>query len=93
MEILENQTLYQCDYCNKRLLSKKGCVLHENEYCWKEKSPHQKRLANEIARKQRECSHENRDTVYTYIPGEAVQQPDHDECLDCGAKGCERRRK
>ena len=32
-----------------------------------------------------ECDHENIRTVWTRIPGEAVEEPDHDECLDCGA--------
>ena len=32
-----------------------------------------------------ECDHENIRTVWTRIPGEAVEQPDHDVCVDCGA--------
>ncbi len=31
-----------------------------------------------------ECKHENSEMVYSYIPGEAVKQPDHEVCNDCG---------
>ena len=33
-----------------------------------------------------ECQHKNTETVWTYIQGEAVKQPDHDVCLDCGER-------
>jgi hypothetical protein len=31
------------------------------------------------------CHHPITDEKWSYIPGEAVMQPDHDECLICGA--------
>ncbi len=79
MKILENQIIYQCEYCDKKNLSKKGSEIHENEYCRNENSPHKK----DIIKKQEECKHENFYTVWRYIPGEAVQEPDYDICIDC----------
>lgn len=83
MKILKNQTLYQCSYCGKRLLSKSGALLHEDIYCKNEEAPtHKGKL-----KKQENCEHKHFETIYTYIPGEAVQEPDHDECYDCGLVG------
>jgi len=72
---LENQTLFQCSFCKKRLLTKRGCVLHEKLYCKNNESPH---VIN--------CEHENIETSYRYIPGEAVQEPDYNYCVDCGTR-------
>ncbi|EJR96873.1 MULTISPECIES: hypothetical protein [Bacillus] len=33
MKVLINQTLYQCDHCGKRLLTKHGVKVHEEQYC------------------------------------------------------------
>jgi len=82
MEILRNQTLYKCSYCGKRLLSKNGCKIHENGYCQNPKSPN----IQEGIKKQATCAHLNVETVWSYIPGEAVKQPDYDVCIDCNAK-------
>lgn len=84
MKTLTNQTLYQCDHCGRRLLSKNGAWLHENEYCWHGDSPYQimEKLTIEIL--QEECEHKHIETQYSYIPGECVQQPDHNLCVDCG---------
>jgi len=82
MNILINQTLYQCSYCGKRLLSVKGCKLHENSYCTNPASPH----AKAIIEKQETCPHNNVEEVWSYIPGEAVKQPDHDVCIDCNKR-------
>ena len=81
MKILTNQTLYKCSYCGRKKLSKKGCLLHENEYCSNEFSPNRIKAK----RRQEECKHEHKEMVYSYIPGEAVQQPDHEKCIDCNA--------
>ena len=77
MKVLTNQTLYQCDHCGKRLLSKNGAKLHEEEYC---------RVVYERKKleKQANCSHEVTDYHYDYIPGEAVMQPEYKYCVDCG---------
>ena len=80
MRTIKNQTIYQCEYCNKRLLSKNGAKLHENSYCKSSKSPHM----SSIKEKQENCEHENTETIYGYIPGEAVKQPEYEFCLDCG---------
>ena len=82
MKIIKNQTLYQCSYCRRRKLTKRGCIEHENKYCSNELSPH--KLS--IKKLQAECLHENKDQVWSYIPGEAVQQPDHDVCIECNAR-------
>ncbi len=81
MKTLKNQTGYQCEYCNKRLWSKGGAKLHEQEYCRHVGSPHQKN----IAKKKRECAHKNTETQYSYIPGEAVMEPNHELCIDCNS--------
>jgi len=80
MEILGNQILYKCSYCGKRLLTKHGCKLHENKYCGSKSSPNIKTILT----KREVCTHENVEEVWSYIPGEAVQQPDHYKCIDCG---------
>ncbi|MCK5017397.1 MAG: hypothetical protein KAS32_10055 [Candidatus Peribacteraceae bacterium] len=81
METLKNQTLYKCSYCGKRLLTKHGCKLHENEYCGAKTSPNIKQIIN----KRESCSHENIEEVWSYIPRESVKQPDHYKCVDSGA--------
>ena len=42
--------------------------------------------ANRFNEFKKVCSHPEKfiDTIYDYIPGEAVKQPDHCECLLCG---------
>lgn len=82
MEILKNQTLYKCSYCGQRKLTKKGCTIHEEEYCKSELSPH----CVKIKEKQAACKHNNKETIYSYIPGEAVKEPDYDVCIDCGLR-------
>lgn len=82
MEIIKNATIYKCSFCGKRLLSRNGAKIHENEYCWHELSPRQKN----ILEKRRVCEHKNHETEYTYIPGEAVKEPSCEICLDCGAR-------
>jgi len=79
VKTLKNQTIYQCEYCNKRLLSKNGAKIHEEQYCWKSPVVKQKRK-EEIMN----CKHEM-DTVWDYIPGEAVKEPQYQECIKCGA--------
>ena len=79
MRILKNQTIYQCEYCNKRLLSKKGAQIHEEQYCSKSTIVKQKRI--EVIKG---CEHDW-DEVWSYIPGEAVMEPSHNVCIKCGA--------
>lgn len=84
MEIIRNQTLYKCFFCGQRKLTKRGCLLHENKYCSSALSPHKINAEKERKEKQENCSHAHKETQYRYIPGEAVQEPDYDECVDCG---------
>ena len=71
MKILENQTLYQCSFCHKRLLTKSGCEMHEHDYCKSAGSPNREN-----------CNHEDMGTVYRGSGNE--QEPDYDYCLKCG---------
>jgi hypothetical protein len=80
METLNNQTVYKCSYCGRKKLSKRGCLLHEQKYCKNEKSPHMISIKN----MQDNCPHNNLAMAYSYIPGEAVMEPNYKYCLDCG---------
>ncbi|WP_235712016.1 hypothetical protein [Bacillus mycoides] len=77
LKVLANQTLYQCDHCGKRLLTKHGAKVHEEQYC-------SVVLEQKKKEKQAKCKHKNIDTHYGYIPGEAVMEPQYDYCVDCG---------
>jgi hypothetical protein len=79
MITLKNQTIYKCEYCGKRLLSKNGAKLHEENYCWASPIPKQKERE-----KQENCNHDDIKTSYRYIPGEAVMEPDYNYCVECG---------
>lgn len=83
MIVLENQTAYKCSYCGRRKWTKRGCLEHEKEYCSSALSPH--KIA--IQQKQNNCPHKHKEEVWSYIPGEAVKQPDYDICIDCGKHG------
>jgi DNA-directed RNA polymerase subunit RPC12/RpoP len=83
MKTITNQTIYQCEYCGKRLLSRNGAKIHENKYCWHPDSPHKKN----IAAQQASCNHELTVTVYCPMPGEpGLQMPDYDICVKCNKK-------
>lgn len=79
MIVLKNQTLYQCEYCGKRLLSRNGAKIHEEQYCGQSPIVKQKRI-DEI----KKCNHEYTEH-WDYIPGEAVKEPHYSYCLECGA--------
>jgi hypothetical protein len=75
MKTLQNQTIYKCEFCNKRFVTKSGAKLHEERYCRK----------NYI--KQESCEHKNTYTVWAPIVGEANrEEPDYDYCPDCHLK-------
>ena len=78
MKVLENQTTYQCEYCEKRFITKQGAKNHEEQYCYLSPIPKQKKKEKILA-----CDHKW-ETVWSYIPGEAVKEPDYDECIHCG---------
>ncbi|PAE17260.1 hypothetical protein CHH91_04435 [Virgibacillus sp. 7505] len=69
--------IYRCEYCSKRFLTKQGAKRHEEDYCYKSPIPEQKKQD-----KQASCDHEFK-TVYDYIPGEAVKEPQYDQCIHC----------
>ena len=77
---LTNQTIYKCSYCGRKKFSLNGIKIHEKEYCVHPGSPHR----GAISDMQSHCPHTEKETVYSYIPGECVQQPDHDVCVTCG---------
>lgn len=79
VKVLTNQTLFQCEYCEKRLLTKHGAELHETSYC--KESP----VVQAYDMKEKlECDH-TRHTVYGLISGEDyVQEPLFDRCIECG---------
>lgn len=79
MITLKKQTIYQCEYCGKRLLSKNGAKIHEEEYCRESPIVKQKRIEYI-----KSCKHEMTYS-YSYIPGEAVKEPDYQFCIKCGA--------
>lgn len=81
VKVLENQTLYQCEYCDKRLLTKAGAKLHETRYC--KESP----IVLDEGRKIIEsCEHEWL-TSWSPIPGEEhLSEPDYDYCSNCGVR-------
>lgn len=90
----------RCDTCDKQI--KKGDVYYKKRfvyadldiifgfdvyYCprclWKEK--HHKKRHDEFVKK---CEHpeEFTETIYTYMPGEAVMEPSHEVCSLCGKR-------
>lgn len=79
MNVLTEQTLYQCEYCNKRFITKQGAKKHEEEYCYlspKRKENRMKEIAN--------CEHEW-ETQWSPIMGEEWRmEPDYDRCIKCG---------
>ena len=80
MKVLTNQTLYQCEYCSKRLLTKKGVELHETTYCKNDGSP----CMTAIKKVQETCEHKNLQAVWRTMAGQGgAKEPDYDFCLDC----------
>ena len=77
---LMNQVTYRCSYCGRKTLSLNGAKIHEKEYCKHQDSPHKKAIRDI----QNNCPHVEKEMVYSYIPGECVQQPDHEVCVACG---------
>ena len=86
MIILKDQTLYKCEYCGKRLLTRGGAQMHEQSYCKNPESPHMIEDAARVARNQANCGHYNKETIWRCIPGEAVKMPYYDVCTGCGLR-------
>lgn len=80
MKILKNQTIYQCEYCGKRFISKNGAKMHEEIYC-EQSSKRLEKIKN--------CDHEMV-TEWEPIPGEEWRyQPSYEYCIKCGATDLE----
>lgn len=79
MKVLTKQTVYQCEYCNKRLLSKSGAKIHEEQYC--KQSPIVKEKRRKVVLS---CDHDW-GTSWSPIFGEEWRsEPDYDYCIKCG---------
>jgi hypothetical protein len=97
--IASRKLVRKCDYCGVEF--SKGDVYHTERYVIKEWSKvmawtsytcpkceykneqHDKRFK----RFQGICNHPNNfiETVWSYIPGECIKEPDYDKCTLCGA--------
>lgn len=77
---LTNQVIYKCSFCGRRMLSRNGAKIHEEKYCHYYESPHKMRIKDI----QNKCPHVGKETIYAYIPGECVQEPDYEVCIACG---------
>lgn len=78
MKTISNQTVYQCEGCGKRFLTKHRALEHEREYC--KKHPKSKKNPDN-------CPHEKISTEWTPIYGEEHRmEPDYDYCENCGTK-------
>jgi hypothetical protein len=82
MKILKNQTLYQCESCGKRLLTKRGALLHENEYCYHPGSP----ASIAVTDKQEACDHPKESVFTVWVWDDDIQVPDCDQCGVCGLR-------
>ncbi|ASN70202.1 hypothetical protein 10F3_17 [uncultured Caudovirales phage] len=81
-KVLENQTLYQCEQCGKRLLTKHGAKLHENMYC---PVVLQREAKIEHKKRQESCEHKHMEMSYCPMAGEEhLLEPDYYYCVDCG---------
>lgn len=86
MNVLTDQTLYQCEYCNKRFITKQGAKKHEEDYCYLSPIPKVKRL-----KKIRSCNHEWQEK-WRRIPGEDfAMEPDYSYCYKCNVTEMELR--
>lgn len=79
MKTLTNQTLFQCDFCEKRFITKQGAKNHEEIYCYLSPIPKARKLENIKA-----CKHDFK-MHYTPMFGENhLLEPSHYECVNCG---------
>ena len=79
MKTLVDQTLYQCEYCQKRFITKQGAKRHEETHCYLSPIPKAKKLE-----KIKACKHDFH-MQYTPMLGEShLLEPDGEECIKCG---------
>lgn len=89
-----------CDYCGKSI--PKGTVYYREKHLFKDGGEFlgsytvkvcskclfkRNQRIGRFKRFKSTCKHKIKDTVYGYIPGECVMEPQYDECLICGARG------
>ena len=98
--IPKSRKQYNCFSCGKSIL--KGSPYYQEKYVdFSEEGIYAQRLkicpkcvfmrsrsSERFKRFKPNCHHPLKGTVYRYIPGECVQEPDYDECLVCGKRGC-----
>jgi hypothetical protein len=84
MKTLTGQTIYQCEYCNKRLLTKKGAKIHEEDYCWESPIKKEKRRIEVLS-----CEHDWTTSWSPIFGEEHLKEPDYDYCFKCGIRDTE----
>ena len=78
MVILKNQTVYKCEHCGRRFLSRSGIKKHEPECRKNPQSP----------RNPENCQHEQTTTVWdeSFVGDAYLPEPAYDLCLNCGTR-------
>lgn len=79
MKVLTAQTVYQCEYCCKRLLSRNGAKIHEEQYCSKSPIVKAKRKQEILT-----CNHVWATSWRPIFGEEWRSEPDYDYCTECG---------
>ncbi|GGN66365.1 hypothetical protein [Oceanobacillus indicireducens] len=87
MNILENQILYQCEYCKKSFITKQGAKNHEEKYCYLSPIPKRKWLE-----KVKSCEHEWETKLSPMAGEEHLLEPDYDYCIHCSVTEMELRK-
>lgn len=99
-KILRSKRPHTCDYCGKTI--PKGTVYYREKHIIKDEDMifytyvtktcpkcvfKSKQGGERFKRFKPTCEHKITDTVYGYIPGECVMEPQYDECRICGTRG------
>jgi hypothetical protein len=87
------RTQHKCIFCRKPIKKGSFCyynksyIVDEDEFFTHVFYEHLKCHHKQIRRRARPCPHPVNmiETIYTYIPGECVKEPDHRECRACGS--------
>ena len=79
MKTLENVTVYQCEFCDKRFLTKNGAKKHEERYCYL--SPIKAKREADLMNN---CNHEWAVAYETMVGETYAQEPSHEYCIECG---------
>jgi hypothetical protein len=79
MRTLTEQIIYQCEFCDKRFITKQGAKLHEHDYCYKSPIKKEKRRKEILA-----CQHDWTTSWAPIFGEEHLKEPDYDYCFKCG---------